>query len=259
MGLRAQQQKQKTDEGASVCLGPNNSMDRPNQGSSAETNHSLLAEGSSGRLNTMLGASSTSSTLSGCVSSSASVQSRVEFQPGCMKSRMVTQVPTSKRLVSLSEINPLMSSGTATEDRDALSIQADSGKLSRANGLDGVSLGTTTSRDAPIVQRPYHADQRQQVLRQQQQRLLLLRHASKCPHENGTCPVTPHCGGMKRLWKHIAECKDQQCQMAHCVSSRYVLSHYHRCKDPRCAVCGPVREAIQRNHEKAKQLAMAQL
>ena len=58
---------------------------------------------------------------------------------------------------------------------------------------------------------------------------------------------------MKRLWKHIAECKDQQCQMAHCVSSRYVLSHYHRCKDPRCAVCGPVREAIQRNHEKANE------
>ena len=87
-------------------------------------------------------------------------------------------------------------------------------------------------------------------LRQQQQRLLLLRHASKCPHENGNCPVTPHCVGMKRLWKHIAECKDQQCQMAHCVSSRYVLSHYHRCKDPRCAVCGPVREAIQRNHER---------
>lgn len=46
--------------------------------------------------------------------------------------------------------------------------------------------------------------------------------------------------------------------MAHCVSSRYVLSHYHRCKDPRCAVCGPVREAIQRNHEKAKQHAIAQ-
>ena len=107
-------------------------------------------------------------------------------------------------------------------------------------------------------QRPYHADQRQQVLRQQQQRLLLLRHASKCPHENGKCPVTPHCAGMKRLWKHIAECKDQQCQMAHCVSSRYVLSHYHRCKDQRCAVCGPVRDVIKRNHEKAKQLAMAQ-
>ena len=96
------------------------------------------------------------------------------------------------------------------------------------------------------------------VLRQQQQRLLLMRHASRCQHENGKCPGTAHCPRMKRLWKHIAECKDQQCQMAHCVSSRYVLSHYHRCKDQRCAVCGPVRDAIQRNHEKAKQLAMAQ-
>lgn len=93
-------------------------------------------------------------------------------------------------------------------------------------------------------------DQRQQVLRQQQQRLLLLRHASKCKHENGKCPVTQHCAGMKRLWKHIAECKDQLCQVPHCVSSRYVLSHYHRCKEAGCAVCGPVREAIHRNHEK---------
>ena len=151
-----------------------------------------------------------------------------------------------------------MSSGTAAEE-GGLTTQAEPGKATRAGGPEGMSLGTAgTLRDAS-AERPYHADQRQQVLRQQQQRLLLLRHASKCPHENGTCPVTPHCGGMKRLWKHIAECKDQQCQMAHCVSSRYVLSHYHRCKDPRCAVCGPVREAIQRNHEKAKQLAMAQL
>ena len=71
---------------------------------------------------------------------------------------------------------------------------------------------------------------RQQVLRHQQQRLLLLRHAAKCPHENGKCPVTPHCAGMKRLWKHIADCKDQKCLVPHCVSSRYVLSHYHRCK-----------------------------
>jgi len=50
---------------------------------------------------------------------------------------------------------------------------------------------------------------RQQVLRHQQQRLLLLRHAAKCPHEDGRCPVTPHCAGMKRLWKHIAECTPQ--------------------------------------------------
>lgn len=95
---------------------------------------------------------------------------------------------------------------------------------------------------------------RQQVLRHQQQRLLLLRHAAKCQHEDGRCPVTPHCAGMKRLWKHIAECKDQKCLVPHCVSSRYVLSHYHRCKDVRCPVCGPVREAIHRSHEKQKQM-----
>ena len=94
---------------------------------------------------------------------------------------------------------------------------------------------------------------RQQVLRHQQQRLLLLRHAAKCQHEDGRCPVTPHCAGMKRLWKHIAECKDQKCLVLHCVSSRYVLSHYHRCKDVRCPVCGPVREVIHRSHEKQKQ------
>ena len=96
---------------------------------------------------------------------------------------------------------------------------------------------------------------RAQVLRHQQQRLLLLRHAAKCPREGGQCPVTPHCAGMKRLWKHIAECKNQKCQVPHCVSSRYVLSHYHRCKDVRCPVCGPVREAIHRSHEKQKQMS----
>ena len=93
-----------------------------------------------------------------------------------------------------------------------------------------------------------------EVLRHQQQRLLLLRHAAKCPHQDNLCPVTPHCAGMKRLWKHIAECKDQKCMVPHCVSSRYVLSHYHRCKDVRCPVCGPVREAIPRSHEKQKQM-----
>lgn len=53
----------------------------------------------------------------------------------------------------------------------------------------------------------------QAALRQQQQRLLLLRHASKCPAEGEQCKVTPHCQAMKRLWKHIAECKNQQCHV----------------------------------------------
>eukprot|EP00937_MAST-01D_sp_MAST-1D-sp2_P005967 g5967.t1 len=112
---------------------------------------------------------------------------------------------------------------------------------------------------AAAQQRPTPTnEQRQHVLRQQQQRLLLLRHASKCPAPAGQCRATPHCAAMKQLWAHIAKCKDQRCQVSHCVSSRYVLSHYHRCKDGRCAVCGPVREAIQRHHERATQLTANQ-
>ena len=94
-------------------------------------------------------------------------------------------------------------------------------------------------------------EQRAQVLRQQQQRLLLLRHSSKCPagtpQNPEKCRATPHCAQMKQLWQHIAKCKDQRCATSHCVSSRYVLSHYHRCKDQSCMVCGPVRQAIQRH------------
>ena len=100
----------------------------------------------------------------------------------------------------------------------------------------------------------HNDEHRKQVLKQQQQRLLLLRHASKCPHEAGRCPVTPHCASMKQLWKHIMTCKDQECKVAHCVSSRYVLSHYSKCKDQACPVCGPVREAIRRNYERSKEV-----
>jgi E1A/CREB-binding protein len=89
-----------------------------------------------------------------------------------------------------------------------------------------------------------------QKVRHKQQRLLLLRHASKCQYEAGKCPVTPHCASMKKLWEHIAHCKDQHCTVQHCMSSRYVLSHYRRCKDARCPACGPVRETIRKSHEK---------
>jgi len=80
--------------------------------------------------------------------------------------------------------------------------------------------------------------------RHKRQRLLLLRHASKCTAENGQCTVTPHCAEMKVLWKHIANCKDSYCKVRHCMSSRYVLSHYRRCKPP-CNICDPVKEIIK--------------
>jgi len=80
--------------------------------------------------------------------------------------------------------------------------------------------------------------------RHKRQRLLLLRHASKCTAENGTCTITPQCAEMKALWKHLAYCKDSYCKVPHCLSSRYVLSHFRRCKPP-CNICDPVKEIIK--------------
>ena len=82
-----------------------------------------------------------------------------------------------------------------------------------------------------------------------QQRLLLLRHASKCTAEEGKCKVTPHCHSMRLLWKHISNCSKKDCDVAHCISSRYVLMHYRKCKDAKCPSCQPVREAIRQGLE----------
>jgi E1A/CREB-binding protein len=96
-------------------------------------------------------------------------------------------------------------------------------------------------------------DHREHILKQQQQRLLLLRHAaSECPHSNGACPSTPNCWRMKQLWKHMKICKDQGCKIAFCVSSRYVLMHYSKCKEQSCQVCGPVREVMKNNYKQSK-------
>lgn len=92
-----------------------------------------------------------------------------------------------------------------------------------------------------------HDEHRQQVLKQQQQRLLLLRHASKCP--NADCKVTQHCVSMKHLWEHIIGCNEPECKKPHCVTSRCVLSHYSKCKETNCPVCGPVRDAIRRHYK----------
>ena len=88
-------------------------------------------------------------------------------------------------------------------------------------------------------------------IKYKQQRLLLLRHASKCPFENN-CPHTPHCASMKRLWLHIADCKDSRCKEQHCISSRYVLTHYRDCTDPHCQTCAPVRGDIKRGSERKR-------
>ena len=86
-------------------------------------------------------------------------------------------------------------------------------------------------------------------IRHKQQRLLLLHHSSKCPFDDGKCKVTPYCGEMKKLWKHMARCTDNECRVPHCFSSRSILSHYRKCKDPRCPACGPVRETVRKTQK----------
>ena len=181
----------------------------------------------------------------------------------------VAQPANGQRMVNMSDINPIMAQQAPAPSAPApqpaalptinygTAPQTATGAVPALNGATStaattIAAGATPGLGAGVGGR--QTSDRQQVLRHQQQRLLLLRHAAKCQHEDGRCPVTPHCAGMKRLWKHIAECKNQKCLVPHCVSSRYVLSHYHRCKDVRCPVCGPVREAIHRSHEKQKQV-----
>ena len=112
--------------------------------------------------------------------------------------------------------------------------------------------GSASSSGAAAAAANARNDSEWQKVRHKQQRLLLLRHASKCKFEPGQCPVTPHCASMKKLWEHIAHCKDHQCTVQHCMSSRYVLSHYRRCKDPRCLSCGPVRDTIRKASDREK-------
>jgi hypothetical protein len=183
----------------------------------------------------------------------------------------------NRTFVNVSDINPLMSGhgqGSVSSQQNGAhpaSHLLPSGQmqgLREGSGGGGVHPHTGQAAAAPGGGVPrrgnstaqYTAEQRQEALRHQQQRLLLLRHASKCQAQSGECQETPHCGTMKALWAHIANCKSQNCDVAHCVSSRFVLSHYHRCKDQNCAVCKPVREKIKKaDHNKRLAQAQAQM
>jgi hypothetical protein len=52
-------------------------------------------------------------------------------------------------------------------------------------------------------------------LRQQQQRLLLLRHASKCPQPEGQCRATPYCADMKRVGRYVGRWVDAMAWRQH--------------------------------------------
>lgn len=88
-------------------------------------------------------------------------------------------------------------------------------------------------------------DRRLSVTKDDQKKLLLLRHAQKCNHGKN-CPVTQHCADMKNLWSHIYTCKISDCQ--YCNPTRIILLHYSKCKDTRCPFCEPVRRTIRTNY-----------
>ena len=89
--------------------------------------------------------------------------------------------------------------------------------------------------------------QKKKVIRQQQKRLVLLRHASKC-RVGPTCSIK-FCPQMVVLWKHMKRCRDKSCKTAHCLSSRCVLNHYRICKGENrtetCEVCSPVMKQFR--------------
>ena len=122
-------------------------------------------------------------------------------------------------------------------------------KIGTGAGGDGILRGDgggAAAEDASATV-PSYTDtlvkaQMAKVIRQQQARLLLLRHASKC--KNGPSCNTNFCPQMVELWEHMKTCHDKRCKTAHCLSSRVVLNHFRMCKIKNCEVCSPVKKQI---------------
>ena len=87
------------------------------------------------------------------------------------------------------------------------------------------------------------------VIKPQQQRILLLHHASYCTVPGNKCTVTQHCDNMKKLWCHVSVCEVDDCDFQHCDTSKRVLMHYSKCVGPSCLVCVPVRKRIKEGYD----------
>jgi hypothetical protein len=121
------------------------------------------------------------------------------------------------------------------------------GSLSQFSTMEGATDSSNITGDIQ------DGTQEAKVILHQQQRLLLLRHASKC--RIGPSCTTKFCAQMITLWNHMKECRNKSCTTSHCRSSRCVLNHYRICKNQRktstCKVCGPVMERIKEQEKEA--------
>lgn len=185
-------------------------------------------------------------------STAASANSGTQFP--ALQSTTQPQQNTSQQFRSMSANPPPSSAVQPLYVNNTSENSIGNGGVSGAGQMMSTSASMTNTNHSSSSQgsSAQRNDSEWQKVRHKQQRLLLLRHASRCQY-TGKCPVTPHCASMKKLWEHIAHCKDHQCSVPHCMSSRYVLSHYRRCKDARCPACAPVRETIRKSHEKEKE------
>ena len=107
---------------------------------------------------------------------------------------------------------------------------------------NGSSGGAPSSSSAAAPRPPLSADAQKQQQKGLQQRLLQLRHVSRC--NVPSCPET-YCAKFKAVLRHIRSCKDgQSCSYEHCASSQALLLHARGCKESGkardCAICGPV-------------------
>lgn len=99
-------------------------------------------------------------------------------------------------------------------------------------------------------------NQRRRIIQKQRDRIIGLRHAATCTHDDisdGPCPISSECAEMKQVWYHISNCSDPNCRVPKCISSRYIVSHYHNCNDARCEVCTSVRSTKMREQQLQQQ------
>lgn len=232
--------------------------DRGGKGSSPTSGNliSLMGGGGGGSRSD---ASGSSSRHGGGSSSSSRQQQYHQQQRG--QNQPMPPPQMSGGIVNMNDINPMMS-GSGSRGRGS-----GGGGGGGGGGMMPVNPSSSSGQYHPQQQPPPHhgsssshrsgrsrgslSEDDMLRTRHKQQRLLLLHHASKCPHEDGSCPVTNHCSDMKRLWKHMAGCTDTNCRVSHCFSSRSILSHYRKCKDPHCKACGPVRDTVKKSNGQA--------
>ena len=92
-------------------------------------------------------------------------------------------------------------------------------------------------------------EQRKLYILKQQRWLLFLRHASKCQAKEGECSAGQNCVIARKLWFHVLNCKEANCDYPRCVASRELLKHHQRCHSSQCPVCAPVRLHLQRSRQ----------